>query len=89
LRDPDRLPSARVLRAMRSEYEGSYTGFVNACSERTRQHLMQRPLAAKTQARLTRLAQESLREQQRIEAADNIGFEEYRQHYLSPQRLVV
>jgi glutamate--cysteine ligase len=89
LLEPERLPSGRVLQAMRSEYEGSYTGFVNACSERTRQHLMQRPLSAKTQARLTHLAQESLQEQRRIEGADSLSFEEFRQHYLSPQRLVV
>jgi glutamate--cysteine ligase len=50
---------------------------------------MQRPLPAATQARLTRLAQESLHEQHRIEAADSVGFEEYRQYYLSPQRLMV
>ena len=89
LRDPEHLPSARVLHAMRSEYEGSYTGFVNACSERTRQVLMQRLFSAEMQARLTRLARESVQEQQRIEGADSIAFEEFRQHYLSAQRLVV
>ncbi len=89
LRDPARLPSARVLNAMRSEYEGSYTGFVSACSERTRQALMQRPFSAEMQARLGRLARESVQEQQRIEGADSLAFEAFRQHYLSPQRLGV
>ena len=87
LREPERLPSARVLRAMRSEYEGSYTGFVNACSERTRELLLQQPLLAEVQARLTRLARESAHKQQHIEGADSIDFEAFRQHYLSPQRL--
>ena len=87
LRDPARLPSARVLHAMRSEYAGSYTGFVNACSEQTRQLLLRRPLAAAVQARLARLAQESVQEQQRIERDDSLPFEAFRQHYLSAERL--
>jgi len=89
LSEPEQLPSARVLHAMRSDHAGSYTSFVNACSERTRQVLMQQPLPAEIQAELARDAQASVQEQQRIEAADVIGFEEFRQHYLSPQRLVV
>jgi glutamate--cysteine ligase len=46
-------------------------------------------LSAEIHAELAREAQASVQEQQRIEAADVIGFEEFRQHYLSPQRLVV
>ena len=87
LRDPARLPSARVLQAMRSEYAGSYTGFVNACSEQTRQLLLRRPLSAAVQGRLARLAQESVQEQQRIERDDSLPFEAFRQHYLSAERL--
>jgi len=89
LREPARLPSARVLHAMRSEFEGSYTGFVNACAERTRQLLLQRPLPAQVQASLARVAQESVQEQQRIERADSMDFEAFRRQYLSPQQLVV
>jgi glutamate--cysteine ligase len=89
LHKPQRLPSARVLDAMRSEYGGSYTSFIEACSERTRQALMQRPFSAEMQARLTRLARQSLQEQQSIEAADMLAFEAFRQHYVSPQRLGV
>ena len=89
LREPDRLPSARVLHAMRSEYASSYTAFINACSERTRQVLLQRPFSATTQRRLAGLARESLAEQQRIEGADNLAFEAFRQYYVSAERLVV
>jgi glutamate--cysteine ligase len=87
LRDPARSPSARMLQAMRSEYAGSYTGLINACAEQTRQVLLQRPLSAEVQARLTRLAWESVQEQRRIEGGDNMPFEAFRQHYLSAQRL--
>jgi len=89
LRDPERLPSARVLNAMRKEHDGSYTGFVKACSERIKQVLTQRPFSAEMQARFSRLARESVEEQQRIDGADTVPFEEFRQQYLSPQRLVV
>jgi len=89
LSEPEQLPSARVLHAMRSDHAGSYTSFVNACSERTRQVLMQQPLSAEIRAELAREAQASVQEQQRIEAADSLSFEAFRQHYLSPQRLAV
>ena len=37
--------------------------------------------------RFTRMAQESVDEQRRIEAADTLPFEVYRQQYLSVERL--
>jgi len=36
---------------------------------------------------MAELATESLAEQARIEAADTMPFETYRQHYLAPERL--
>jgi glutamate--cysteine ligase len=84
---PERLASAGVLNAMRSDHDGSYTGFISACSERTRHELLQRPFAPAQQAHFARLARESVQEQQRIEAADSMAFEAYRQRYLSPERL--
>ena len=89
LSEPEQLPSARVLHAMRSDHAGSYTSFVNACAERTREVLVQLPLAADTQIKLACEAQASLQEQLRIEAADSQPFEVFREHYLSPQRLVL
>jgi glutamate--cysteine ligase len=74
---------------MRGEHDGSYTGFVKACSERIKQDLTQRPFPAEMQTRFSRLARESVEEQQRIEGADTVPFEAFRQQYLSPQRLVV
>jgi len=88
LREPERLPSARVLDAMRGAHDGSHISFVQARSERTKQVLMPRPFPAEMQTRFDRLARESVQEQQRIEAADTMPFEEFRQQYLSPQRLL-
>ncbi|WP_372526835.1 glutamate--cysteine ligase [Piscinibacter sp.] len=89
LRDPECLPSAGVLNAMREKHDSSYTGFVKACSERIKQILTQRPFSAEMQTRFSRLATESVEEQQRIDGADTVPFEEFRQQYLSPLRLVV
>jgi glutamate--cysteine ligase len=88
LRDPEALPSARVLSAMRGEHDGSYTAFVKSRCERTKQVLMQHPFPAEMQTRFDRLARESVEVQQRIEGADSVPFEEFRQQYLSPQRLM-
>jgi len=41
------------------------------------------------QTRFSRLARESVEEQQRIDGADTVPFEAFRQQYLSPRRLVV
>ena len=89
LAEPQGLPSARVLSAMRDEHDGSYVRFVKAQSVKTRQWLMQQPLGAEARQRFERLAAESLDEQRRCEAADTEPFETYRQQYLAPERLWV
>ena len=89
LREPESLPSARVLAAMRSEHDSSYIGFVRAQSALTRQHLMELPLDAQVRQRFERLAVESIDEQRQCEAADTVPFETYRQQYLAAQRLFV
>ena len=50
---------------------------------------MQHPFSPEMQGRLAQLASESVLEQRRIEAEETLPFEEFRQQYLSPQRLVV
>ena len=87
LAQPEALPSARVLAAMRAEHGGSYVGFVRARSEHTRAHLCALPWSAEQQRRFEAMAAESIAEQRRIELADALPFELYRQQYLSPARL--
>jgi glutamate--cysteine ligase len=86
LREPGLTPSARVLRAMES-HGNSYVAFVLAQSRAHREAILGLPLSPEVAQRFARLAEESVAEQRRIEAADTVPFETYRQQYLSPVRL--
>jgi glutamate--cysteine ligase len=87
LHDPAMTPSARVLQAMERDHGNSYTRFVLAQSLAHRDAIMQLPFPADVADRFARLAEESILEQRRIEAADTLPFETYRQLYLAPVRL--
>lgn len=89
LGDSGTVPSARVLQSMSERHENSYTGFVLEQSLRHRDRLRGLPLAAEVAQRFAQLAQESLEERRRIEAADSVPFETFRQRYLSPDQLNV
>ncbi|MBC7942460.1 MAG: glutamate--cysteine ligase, partial [Chitinophagaceae bacterium] len=84
---PDTLPSARVLATMQGDFGGSYTGFIGAQGEQTRNHLLGLPWSADSQAGFEALAASSVAERLALEAADRIDFETYRQAYLQPERL--
>jgi glutamate--cysteine ligase len=62
---------------------------VLALSRRHAQLLRERPLPREVEARFARLAEESAAEQRRIEAADTVPFEAFRQRYLAPEQLRV
>ena len=85
--DPESLPSARVLSAMRQHYGGSYFHFALEHSLRHRQALVGQPLAADLESSLRRIGDESLDRQRAIEAEDDLPFETFRQQYLSPESL--
>jgi glutamate--cysteine ligase len=87
LQDPQSLPSARVLATMHKDFEDSFVRFTRAQSVQTRNTLLAAPWSAELQARFEAMAADSVAEQQRIEAADTMPFEIYRQAYLSPERL--
>jgi glutamate--cysteine ligase len=89
LQQPDTLPSARVLAAMRADFGGSHARFVQAQSLQTRAHFRARPLAADELARFESQARESIAERTAIEAADTVDFETWRGAYLAPERLGV
>ncbi|MBB4842504.1 glutamate--cysteine ligase [Paucibacter oligotrophus] len=82
-------PSARMLAVMRQDYQDSYVAFLREQSEQTRQQLLDLPYSAAQSARFEAQALASLAEQQRIEAADTLDFESYRQQYLAPERMLV
>jgi glutamate--cysteine ligase len=86
LADPDATPSARVLAAMH-EHGDSYVKFVLARSIAHQRALMELPLSPAVEDRFVAQAEASLEEQARVEAADVVPFETYRQNYLAPIRL--
>ena len=87
LQQPDTLPSARVLAAMREDHESSFVKFVRAQSAKTQQALLALPFSAEQQAAYEAMTLKSIAEQRQIEQADAVPFEIYRQDYVSPARL--
>ena len=87
LQQPDTLPSARVLAAMKKDYESSFVKFVRAQSLKTQQSLLALPFSAQQQAAFDEMTLKSTAEQRQIEAADTLPFEIYREEYVSPARL--
>jgi glutamate--cysteine ligase len=87
LQQPDQLPSARVLGTMSRDFDGSYVRYTLAQSVQTRNLMLGLPWSEAQQQRFEVMAQQSVLEQKRIEAADTMPFEIYRQEYLAPRRL--
>jgi glutamate--cysteine ligase len=87
LLDPATLPSARVLAAMAKDHENSFVAFARERSALTKEALLGLPFSAEQQAAFEALSRQSIAEQKKIEAADTMPFEIYRQQYVSPDRL--
>lgn len=87
LSDPTLCPSARVLAAMRRDFGDSHLAFIRHQSDVSRTALLELPFPDELQRRFEAQAAESLAEQARIEAADTTGFEEFRRHYVAPERM--
>ncbi len=87
LHHPDTLPSARVLREMTENFDGSFVAFVKAQSSKTRHAMLEaEPLAAVRDA-FAQMARTSLDDQRKIEEGDSMPFDVYLQEYLSPRHL--
>ena len=89
MRQPETLPSARVLDTMARDFDGSFIAFGRAQSEQIRRNFMRMPFAADAHSRLAALARQSIDEQKRIEDNDSMPFEIFRQAYLETRRLGV
>ena len=85
--NPATLPSVQVLQGIAAVEVPSFVGFVRERSQAAREALMALPYPVGEQARFAALAEESVEAQKAIEAADEIPFEQYRAHYVSPDRL--
>ena len=86
---PADTPSARVLHKIETSHGHSFSAFSLSQSLAARDALMERPWQDDQQAQFEAMAQQSLSDQQAIEAADSLPFEEWRQRYLSPEGLLV
>jgi glutamate--cysteine ligase len=87
LHDAAALPSSRVLATMAAGHENSFMGFSRARSLQSRQDLLDLPWLPAQQTRYETMARQSLENQKKIEAADTVPFEIFRQEYVSPSRL--
>ncbi len=87
LNNPEGVPSARVLHAMARNHGNSHVRFTLAESLSHRGTLLGIPLKPEVEERFTRLAEESIAKQKKIEASDRVDFETYRQRYLNPELL--
>ena len=86
---PADTPSARVLDKIETAHGHSFSAFSLSQSLAARDALMERPWQDDQQAQFEAMAQHSLSDQQAIEVADSLPFEEWRQRYLSPEGLLV
>ena len=87
LRDSSATRSARMLAQIGQAHDESYVAFTLAQSRRHRRTLQDLPLPAEVKARYARMAEDSLTAQAKLEAADSLPFESYRQQYLSKDLL--
>ncbi|MEO5698646.1 MAG: glutamate--cysteine ligase [Burkholderiaceae bacterium] len=85
--DSQATPSARVLAVVSRDFDHSFVGFARAQSQQTREALLALPFTSAMQSHFEDLAAVSLDKQKKIEAADTLPFEQYRQQYLSVERL--
>ncbi|MCY1558331.1 hypothetical protein D9M68_952540 [compost metagenome] len=72
---------------MAREHSNSFAGFTLAQSEQAKAKLLRLPFAGSLQARMEALARQSVEDQKAVEAADTMPFEQYRQQYVSSERL--
>jgi glutamate--cysteine ligase len=87
LGDPSQLPSARVLKAMATQFGGSFVQFIRDRSEATKRALLKLPWSDAEAARFLAFSEASLQEQHALDALNDMPFEAFRKQYLSPERL--
>ena len=87
LADPASVPSARVLAAMKNEFDGSHVRFTMAQSVKTKTELLNIPFTAEEAAGYCEMSKRSVEKQAAIEIADTIPFETYRENYLAASSL--
>jgi glutamate--cysteine ligase len=82
VRDPDLTPSARMIAEMRSRGEGFFH-FAQRVSQLHRRYFLNRPLSPEREADLAAVSADSRRRQEEMEAAEDVGFDEFLERYFS------
>ncbi len=82
IRDPDKTPSARMLAEMWEKGEGFYQ-FAKRMSQEHQRYFNSRRLSDERSRFFTEAARRSLQAQKKIEAADEIAFDEYLRRYFA------
>ncbi len=82
VRDPELTPSARMLNEMRDHGEGFYH-FAKRLSEIHQHFFTNLPMSEAREQYFTELATKSIEDQQALEAADEISFDEYLNRYFA------
>jgi glutamate--cysteine ligase len=82
IEEPDATPSARVLAQLRAE-KTTFAQYGLELSARHARTLGARPLAGEREEEFNREAERSLREQARIEAEDDMNFDNFLQRYFA------
>jgi glutamate--cysteine ligase len=80
--DPDRTPSARILADMRERGEG-YFGFANRLSQQHRKYFLGLPRDPERFYAIETAVVKSVRDQEKLEAADTRSFDEFLQDYFA------
>jgi len=80
--DPDNAPSARVLADMREHGEGYYH-FTRRLSEQHRDYFLRLACDPGTMQKIEASVEQSVRDQQRLEAGDTRSFDEFLEDYFS------
>jgi glutamate--cysteine ligase len=88
VREPQTLPSARMLRELSSAGQGGYVDLVRRLSTEAKQAVLALPWSDAMADRFDGFAAESRQAQAKLEASDQMPFEAWRRHYLSVERLV-
>ena len=76
-----------MLGELTDNHGSSFIEFMLASTRRAHDSLLAMPWSTVQQQRYVAMAEESVRAQQRIEDADTLSFEEWRQRYMDPANL--
>lgn len=79
---PELTPSARMLAEMRANAE-SFFDYARRTSEHYRDRFLGAPLSAEREALFERLSRESQERQRELEEGDDMGFDEFLEHYFA------